>query len=274
MPALLLSAVLLLSAPPAEATGGDGFTPGPEFQAWLGELVREHLPHQYEKKDGWGRTARTWDGLKVELDGFKLETRRRWKESNDGTWKRYRIDLLHPDQLEIRLSDIRSLAGDQVALRLSAVADLHLTGQIAQWEHGVQLYSLSAEADARVELTADALIALKLDPKQFPPDLLVQPKVEQADLRLIAFKMRRVGQAEGPLVRSLSNSIQNVLEDKLADNRRKLTESINKQLTKKQDKLRFSPRAAIESEWKKWLPAKLQPPSTNDSKPKDQPADR
>lgn len=270
MPALLLSAVLLLSASPAEATGADaGFTPGPEFQAWLGELVREHLPHQYEKKDGWGRTARTWDGLKVELDGFKLETRRRWKEANDGTWKRYRIDLVHPDQLEIRLSNIRSLAGDQVALRLSAVADLHLTGQIAQWEHGVQLYSLSAEADARVELTADAAIALKLDPTQFPPDLIVRPQVDRADLQLLSFEMRRIGHASGPLVRSLSNSLEDVLKDKLSENRRKLTESINKQLAKKQDKLRFSPRAAFESEWKKWLPAKLQPLSTANSKPSE-----
>src|SRR5689334_4765500 len=40
--------------PPAAAEPPDAFTPSPEFQEWISTVVREQLPHEYEKKKNWG----------------------------------------------------------------------------------------------------------------------------------------------------------------------------------------------------------------------------
>ena len=63
-----------------------GFTPSESFQTWVTDLVREQLPEHYEKSKNWGHTKKVFAGWKFEQDGLRIETRRRWKDVNDGTW--------------------------------------------------------------------------------------------------------------------------------------------------------------------------------------------
>jgi hypothetical protein len=225
----------------ADSPAAAPFTPSPEFQAWLTDLVREHLPHEYEKKKNWGNTERRVSGLSVQLDDGRLKTHRKFSEVNDGRWTMYRVELADPEeQFEVEVSRMEELPDGRVAMDLAAVARLDVFGRQSVWTRGVQVFSLSAEADAKVRLTAHAEIATRLDPTVFPPDVHLAPTITTAKLEILDFKLRRISRADGPLVRSLSHTVREALEDKLAEDNEKLVAKLNKSLAKQQGKLKLS----------------------------------
>lgn len=223
------------------------FTPPAEFQELVTAIAREHLPDQYEKRKNWGQTRRVWAGVKVERDGLRLETRRRYREVNDGAWQVYRIELIRPERhLHVELSDIRQ-AENKILGRITVEAKLHAFGRHAQWERGVQLFSLSADATARVRLAAEVEIGTRVDASKLPPDLLFSPRVTAADLEILEFRLERVSDFSGPLVKSLSSTVREVLEDKLAEKREKLVDKMNQSLAKREEKFRLSASQLLEN---------------------------
>src|SRR5262245_36444077 len=213
--ASVIAAPPLVNAAPEEEPP-DAFTPSPEFQEWITKLVREQLPNPYEKKKNWGNQAKSFDGLSVQLKDGQLKTHRKFKQANDGTWQHYKVTLKDPEEkFAIRVAKIEQLKNGKVGLDVSAVAQLEIFGRQTLWEHGIQIFSLSAEADARVRLWARCEIATRLDPTRFPPDVYLDPEVTAAKFDIPEFKLRRVGHADGPIVRSLSNAAREALEDKL-----------------------------------------------------------
>ena len=236
------------SAPQADAAkstveGGqtEAFTPSAEFQEWIRGLVRAQLPDRYEKKKNWGHTARALDGLSIKLEDGKLKTHRRYKQANDGTWQMYRVDLVDPDEkFDIQIANLRALDDGRVGMQITAVASVKAFGRQAQWEKGLQLYSVSAEADARVRLTAETEVATQLDPTKLPPDVHLKPEVTAAKLEILEFKLRRISDLDGPLVRALSRTVRKELEDKLAEDNAKIVAKLNRAIDKKEERLKLS----------------------------------
>jgi hypothetical protein len=226
------------------------FTPSPEFQEWITELVRQQLPDDYEKRKNWGHTAKTFDGISVRIENGQLKTHRKYKQANDGTWQHYRVKLKDPkEKFEVAISNIRRMPEGKVGLDVTAVASLEVFGRQSVWQHGVQLYSLSAEADARVQLWARVEVATHLDITRFPPDVLFEPEVTAARLEIPDFRMRRIGELHGPLVRSLSHTTREVLEEKLAEDNEKLVAKLNRAIDKQEKKLKLSPAEMIQNKW-------------------------
>ena len=248
--ALLAAAAMtaVLQYPAAAEEAAPSFTPSEEFQQFITSIVRDTLPAKYEKTKNWGNTKRAFDGWKVEQDGLKIETRRRWKDANDGAWQKYSVRLIDPDEkLQIRIENMQEQPGGKVSFDLSADARLAVFGRQSQWESGVQLYSLSVEATARVRLEAHVEVGMRLDAAKFPPDVYLQPVVTSADLEIPDFRLTKVSHLEGPLVRSLSHRVREVLEEKVADDRKQLLASLNRQIAKNQHKLKFSPQDLLHS---------------------------
>ncbi len=234
------SALRYVNAADDETALAESFTPSAEFQALITRLAREHLPDKYEKTKNWGKTTRVFDGWKLERDGLKVETRRRFKDANDGAWQKYTIRLLDPEhKFDVRVANLRQRES-QAVCDVTVVGLARVSGRHTQWENGVQLISIGAEADARLRLRAELAVAMKLDPTKFPPDFALQPRVTKADLDILEFKIRRISHFGGPMVKSLSSTVREVLEDKIAEDRHKLVERLNKSLAKQQSKLRFS----------------------------------
>jgi hypothetical protein len=232
--------LLPLLAAEGEPDPTQPFTPSAEFQELITKLAREQLPDKYEKTKNWGKTTRVFDGWKLERDGLRLETRRRFKQANDGAWQKYSIRLIDPDhKFDVRVANLRQRES-QMVCDVTVIAAARVSGRHTQWENGVQLISIGAEADARLRLRAELAVGMKLDPTKFPPDVYLQPRVTQADLDILEFKLRRISHFGGPVVKSLSTSVREVLEDKIAEDRPKLVERLNKSLAKQDSKLRFS----------------------------------
>lgn len=225
---------------PATSPTAETFTPSPEFQQLITRLAREQLPDKYEKTKNWGKTTRVFDGWKLERDGIRLETRRRFKQANDGAWQKYSIELLDPEHsFELRVANLRQRVG-QAVCDVTVVANARIHGRHIQWENGVQLISIGAVADARLQLRVELAVTPKLDVSKFPPDFSLEPRITQADLDILNFKLQRISHFGGPVVKSLSSSVREVLEDKIADSRPQLVERLNKSLAKQDSKLRFS----------------------------------
>lgn len=246
------------AAAPIASEALDSFTPTEESQALITDIVRDNIPHEYEKTKNWGNTKEAFAGWKVEREGLKIETRRRWKQVNDGTWQRYKIRLIEPEKhFDVYIEKIQSLGNNQVAMTILVTAKLEAVGRSTHYETGVQMYSIGAEVDIDVRLRADVVLTLGLLPASFPPMITAKPEIKNADLELTRFKIRKVGALDGPVIRSLSSSVREIVEDKLADNRQNLIDKLNKSIAKKQDKLRFSLQDFLKTKWGKsfWQPA-------------------
>jgi hypothetical protein len=226
---------------PSSTEPSDAFTPSLEFQQWITKLVRDQLPDNYEKRKNWGHKAKSFDGVSIQLDNGQLKTHRKFEDKNDGTWQMYRVKLKDPDeQFDIKIANIRKLDGGKVGMDITAVAALEVFGRQSQWEHGIQVYSISAEADARVRLWAQVEIATHMDFTRFPPDVSLNPEVTAAQFAIPDFRMRRIGEFSGPVVRSLSHTAREALEEKLADDNTKLVAKLNKAIDRQEKKLRLS----------------------------------
>jgi hypothetical protein len=205
------------------------------------DLARAFIPEKYEDNRKWGKTKEVFDGLHVRREGWNIKTHRRKKEVNHGTWTRYDVRLLDPDKrFRIRLQDLRSLPDGRTAVDIHCDARLRSFGRLSEWQYGVQLISLSAEADADVRLVMQCTFRVNVDLSHLPPEVVVDVKVDEADVTIRRFRMRRISQLSGPLVKQLSHEVREVLEDAIAKRQDKMVEKINKQIEKNEEKLRLS----------------------------------
>lgn len=220
----------------------------------LTSLIRDALPSKYENEKQWGMTKQVFDGLKVEREGWKIETRRRRKPVNHGTWKRYEVTLVDPDEhFQLDLHDVSEIGDGRYRFDVVCSAKLHVFGRLSQWERGVQLISLSADATADARLRIVGTVGMKVDPFKLPPDISLDPKVTEASLELTKFRLNRVSELHGPLAKHLGEGLREVIDDKVDDVNRTLAAKLNQQIDKKRPKLKLSLQDALTSKWNKWI---------------------
>jgi hypothetical protein len=238
-------------APPNNATPQESAESAERVQRLITSIVLENIPHEFEERDNnWGNTTEVWDGLKVEVDGLRIKTKRRTKQANHGTWKLYRIRLIEPERtFQVRVENLTVLPNGRADFETWVDAKLDAFGRVSQWERGLQLISLSANAEAEVRLRVRCSLSAKLDSSAMPPAVVLEPVVSEADLKLINFRLHRISQAHGPVVHELGKALREILEDELAKRRHKLPDKINRQIAKNQDNLRLSLQDVLGSQW-------------------------
>ena len=167
-------------------------------------IVRENLPADFESRDNWGHTTDVWAGVDIRREGLQIKTKRRKKQVNDGTWKLVRVRFIEPEtNLHLEVLDVRPLPAGRVEVDLAVDAKLAVFARLSQWELGVQLISLSANAQAQTQFRVRCDLGLKLDPTKLPPDVILDPVVREAELRLVDFRLDRVSQVGGSLAHEL-----------------------------------------------------------------------
>lgn len=204
-------------------------------------LVQANLPDNYEKKKNWGQTTEIFDHLEVERKGLKIETRRKYKQVNHGTWTMYRVTLPHPEQFIVRVSNVRQLEDGRAGFDAEFETPLDAFGRLSQWQHGLQLISLSGDCTARVKLQTTVAVRMKLIPAgKLVPDVQIEPEVLSAKIEMSEFRLHRLSQLHGPLAKHLGTEAREVIEDILAERNGDLHTKLNQQLAKKPEKLRLS----------------------------------
>ena len=214
-------------------------------------IVRENVPDKYVQEKDWGKTDRRWDGLHVKRRGtLNWSTKRKWKEVNHGTWKRYEVTQISPEEnLIMRIENVRDAGAGKVGFDIRLTSRLHVSGRLAKWTKGVQIYNISADADAYVELQMQCNVAIKLDIRRFPPDVILTPSVQHADIDVKEFQLHQLSKLRGPLVRELSGSVHRALLEKIDEKREQLPSKINRQIAKNQDKMRLSLADFASDQW-------------------------
>ncbi len=248
---VVLVAGLVLAAAPARANSPESPRAN-SFDELILNMVRDAVPREYENRKQWGKTKNVVSGLNVRFDGLELKTKRRRKEVNHGDWKLYRVTLLDPERdLQIELRNARQTDDGKLRFDLVASARLETFGRYSAWRYDVQLISLSALAYARVQLIADCEVAMRIDPVHVPPDIVLVPHVRDARLELLEFELDRLSQLHGDLAEELGKGLRLVIDEVLEKQRDKLTEKMNRQIAKHQDRLRLSLHDYATSRFKK-----------------------
>lgn len=213
-----------------------------ELSQWVRWLCLMNLPANVEDTRKWGKQRRVWDGLDIKLDGLRIDTKQKWKTANDGTWSRYLIEFVDPAkqlQVEVKSFDVQS-DGRKFRTSVWVVAPLKLFGRVNQYARDVQLISVSANADAVVRMKVDCEVEIQLLPVSFPPDVEFRPKVTDASIELLEFKVRQISKIDGEPAEWIGEGIRDLLDRKLADYRDKLVLKMNQTIAKQQSKLRIS----------------------------------
>ena len=235
-------------AVPASQSNTVGDFASPQLIAWLTNMIRENLPPAYEDNKKWGMQKEVWDGVDMWREGGRLETKRRKKLVNAGTWTKYRVEFVEPDKnLHIEFHQLQSLPDGRIAFSVSVECLLDVFGRMSQWVRDVQMISLSVNADAVCKLTMSGSVKFQLNPLKFPPDVIIKPHVDHALVELSYFRVRRVSQVGGDFAKALGEGARGTIDRKISETNEKLVEKINKQIDKQQSKMVFSMQDWVQS---------------------------
>ncbi len=213
--------------------------------AWsFARLIRDAIPAEYEKKKDWGRRKNITVGVRA--DGLKLE--RRKKPVKHGVWKHYVVKLVEPEEnLSVAINDLRSIDQGRMAFKLVLSAKLDLWARAKTYQYGVHIIALEATGRTDLELELDCEVGVGVVPENGKSNAVLDPRVVDSKLNLKGFRLNRISNAKGPLVREIGEEIHDLIEKELRG--KKLTAKLNKSIDKKRDRLQFTLPAFLNSSW-------------------------
>ena len=216
----------------------------------LTKLALESMPVRHVENKNWGQQSERWDGIKVSFQNGKLHTKRRKKKVNHGTWERYEISLVDPaESFSVELDNFQELAKDEVSFEVAVSADVDVLARQSKWVKGVQLYSISANGSASVQLVLSINLGSSMDVSKFPPDLIFDPLVAEADIELSNFRIDRISKAGGEFTQQLTRLVRGKIDQQIARKEEKLVEKLNAKLEKNKDRFTLSVHDAVKSKW-------------------------
>ncbi len=207
-------------------------------------LLEQAVPLEYDKKKDWGKTKNITVG--IHNKGFKLS--RRKKAVKHGVWKHYKVNLIDPDKnFDVHIENLAAVDGSRVQFTLVLNARINTWARAKVYQYGIHLIALEIEGDTNVELALDCEVGVRLHTESGLPGLSIDPKVVAARLALTNFKLRRVSNAKGPLVRELSSGLRKAVEHELKGP--KLVAKINRSIDKRRDRLEIGLDDLLDSSW-------------------------
>lgn len=233
---------------------------GQKIDALITKLVLENIPHQFDEDKDWGAQEKRWNGVAIERDGLKIRTHRKKKMVNHGTWKKYEVSLLHPqEQFAISVKNMREADDGKMAFDVHVAAHLKIDGRQAKWVKGVQLYNVSIDGKSKVNVVATVELRTLMDITKFPPDLLFRPQVQTVDIALADFRIDRISKVGGEVAQQVTRYARSSIEDRMEKEEVKTVKKLNRELEKNQDKWKLSLHDAMSTKWsaaaKRFMPA-------------------
>jgi hypothetical protein len=215
--------------------------------AALSRLVESSIPLEYDKQKDWGATTEI-PVLRVDGHIYDLKIKRRKRAVNHGVWKHYTLRLIDPQQnLRVQLVDMRTLPSGRTAFTLHMAAKIDAWGRAKVYQYGVHIIALEMESDMQVRVAINGEIGVETTGSGAETSMAVMPVVTQAEVAIDEFHLRRVSNADGPIVNELSGGVRRLIEDEL--NGPKLVEKLNRSIEKKRERLSFRPAELFNRDW-------------------------
>ncbi len=200
-----------------------------ELTGALRDVLIKTLPEEYQNDKQWGKQRYVERWRWVHENGA-LRREKVMVPVNHGTWLRYEVELVDPNrEVEVVLEKPRFSPGGLWRVDCKAYARLKLFGRLSKWVYGVQLISLNAQADARVEVVATFDFGLNwktsngLSPRW-------EIKVQEIECRVVEFRLLRVSQLHGPVVREMGEFLDDWFNRRLEQQEEQIRERLNRSL--------------------------------------------
>jgi hypothetical protein len=227
MRTMLLSTALALVVVPAGA--GDPGTGGPsaadpkrdyaDFSRLIHKMVVRDLPKEFEDKSGWGQMVPLTEKL-LFPNLPRARVRIGDKEGYpNGLWKKFKVRIDDPAKdLKINVREFSKVDPKTFRLVVDSEVALAGEGEVQNWQKGVPLGRISAQADALLGLGMVFEVGVTLNIKKFPPDLIIEPKLADLQIDLKEFILRRVANPtinlalDGDTARNLGEQMKDTLK--------------------------------------------------------------
>ncbi len=217
---LLISTLILLPTliraddPPAEAKKDYA-----DFSRLIHKMVVKELPKEFEDKSSWGQMVPLTE--RVRFPNLP-RTRIRIGDKEgypDGVWKKYKVRIDDPaNDLKIVVREFSKVDPKQYRLVVDAEVTFTGEGEIQNWQRGVPLGKISAQAGGVLGIGMGFDVGVTLNTKKFPPDIIVEPKLADLLLDLKDFNLKRVAHPttniaiEGDAAKNIGNDIKESLK--------------------------------------------------------------
>lgn len=213
----------------------------PEVQTFIRELVLVLLPPKFDDEDGWGDEKRIQSGLDIDFDDGKIKTHRRWKSVNHGSWIRASGSLVEPEKtMTLRIFRRMGAVPTEQIYRIQLLARANVSGTQQQWNHGVMFWSVSADAEADIQIDVNLRVRTDVVAKEGGgSSLQIQPEVTHAVMRLNGFALKRFSHVRGGMAREFGEAFEGIVRMAVDRQNKKLPKQINKALAKQKDKLQI-----------------------------------
>lgn len=209
-----------------------------EGQQFIRSVALILLPQKFDDEDGWGDEKRIQSGLNVDFDGGMLKTSRRWNMVNHGTWLRGSGGLVDPENtFTLRAIQLPDPDEETQRYEIHTSAKLQVNGRQQQWNYGVMLWSISA--DAVVDLSLHAVLDVKSEVVTTDKGARLRfvPSVTQATVKMENFRLQRISHLKGTVVQTHGEVIEELIQMRLRRENKDLPARINKAIQKKADRL-------------------------------------
>lgn len=229
----------------------------------LTHLALTKIPKEYVDTRKWGHQTQRWDGVQFDFDQGRLETHRRKKLVNDGTWTKYAASLRNPQQeFQVQVRNVKELSSGKLGFEIHVAAHVDFKAQQVKWKKGVKLLSLSAHGHAQVSIRVDMEVNIASEGKKFPPDLILSPQAKTAKIEFVDFRIDRVGKVGGEFAQQVGYEAEKRLSERLPEYEKKVIDKINAEFGKKAPGYRFSFCDLQKSKWSQSLMGVLGLPNT------------
>jgi hypothetical protein len=224
--------IVFLTAAPASLHADDNADYA-DLSRRIHQAIAPQIPKQFEDRSEWGGTVPIPERLR--LAGLRTRVKVGDKEEfPHGAWKRTFIWLDDPTKdVQIDVRELRKLEGGPFRLVLDATVALHGERERQQWQRGLKLLAITAQADAVVTIGLEFDVKIALDLAKLPPEVNVEPKVVQSRLLLKEFELRKVGRLiEGDLALQIGDELKGVIQDQMRQREPQVKERANQAIAK------------------------------------------
>lgn len=210
-----------------------------EVQNFIRELALVLLPPKFDDEDGWGDEKKIQSGLDIDFDDGKIKTHRRWKSVNHGSWIRASGSLVEPEKtMTLRIFRRAGVDANEQIYRIQLLARANVSGTQQQWNHGVMFWSVTADAEADIQIDVNLKVRTGVIAKEGGgSSLQIQPEVTHAVMRLNGFSLKRISHVRGSMAREFGEAFEGLVKLAVERQNKKLPAQINKALAKQKDKL-------------------------------------